>query len=143
MGSRDRIDQREGGIKSCARPRFGPMVSWSQKKRPRNHSRFGLSVLLVSMLSFISVLLKKLPVTPLLVAMGAVVVLAEDGVGDITMGDDLYGAVVVAELLLGDDVRVVAVDMAVDADDVVNDARDSADVVRHHHNGHVVAQVVE
>ena len=98
------MDQREGSIKSCARPRFGPMVSWSKKKRPRNHSRFGLSVLLVSMLSFISLLLKELSVTPLLLAVGAVVVFAEDGVGDITVGDDLYGAVVVAELLLGDDV---------------------------------------
>lgn len=69
-------------------------------------------------------------------------VLAEDGVGDITVGDNLDGAVVVAELLLGDDVRVVAVDMAVDADDVIHNARYSTHIVRHHHNGHIVAEVV-
>ena len=93
------------------------------------------------MLSFISLLLKKL--TPLLVAMGAVVVLAEDGVGNVTVGDNLYGAVVVAQLLLGDDIGVVAVHMAVDADDVVHDARYCAHVVRHHHNSHIVAEVVQ
>lgn len=75
--------------------------------------------------------------------MGAVVVLAEDGVGNIAMRDNLYGAVVVAQLLLGDDVRVVAVDMAVDADDIVHDARYCAHIVRHHHNGHIVAEVVQ
>ena len=41
---------------------------------------------------------------PLLVAVGAVVVLAKDGVGNIAVGDNLYGAVVVAQLLLGDDI---------------------------------------
>ena len=36
--------------------------------------------------------------------MGAVVVLAEDGVGDVAVRDELDWAVVVAELLLGDDI---------------------------------------
>lgn len=118
------------------------LVPWShgpQKKRPRNHSRFGLSVLLV----FYLFALKKLSVTPLLLTVGAVVVLAEDRVGDITVGDNLYGAVVVAQLLLGDDIRVVAVDMAVDADDIVHDARYCAHVVRYHHNSYLVAEVVQ
>ena len=70
-------------------------------------------------------------------------VLAEDGVGKVTVGDHLYGAVVVAQLLLGDDIGVVAVHMAVDADDVVHDTRYSAHVVRHHHNSHIVAEVVQ
>ena len=70
-------------------------------------------------------------------------VLAKNGVGNIAVGDNLNGAVVVAQLLLGDYIRVVAVYMAVDADDVVHNARYGTYVVRHHHNGHVVAKVVQ
>ena len=65
-------------------------------------------------------------------------VFAKYGVGNVAVCDNLYGAVVVAKLLLGDDVRVVAMHMAVDADDVINDARNRAHVVRNHHNSHVV-----
>ena len=79
----------------------------------------------------------------LLVAVWAVVVFAEDGVGNIAMRDNLDGAVVVAQLLLGDDVRVVAMDMAVDADNVIHNARYGTHVVRPHHNSHVVAEVVQ
>ena len=79
----------------------------------------------------------------LLLAVGAVVVFAKDGVGNVAVGDNLDGAVVVAQLLLGDDVRVVAMDMAVDADNVIHNARYGTHVVRHHHNSHVVAEVVQ
>ena len=65
----------------------------------------------------------------LLFAVGAVVVFAEDSVGNIAMCDNLNRAVVVAQLLLGYDVRVVAVYVAVDADDVVHNARNSTHVV--------------
>jgi hypothetical protein len=54
--------------------------------------------------------------------MWAVVVFSEDCVGNIAMRNNLNGAVVVAQLLLGDDIRVVAVYVAVDADDVVHNA---------------------
>ena len=69
--------------------------------------------------------------------------LAKNGVGNIAVGDNLDGAVVVAQLLLGDYVRVVAVHMTVDADDVVHNARYGAHVVRYHHNCHIVAKVVK
>ena len=75
--------------------------------------------------------------------MGAMVVLTEDSVGNVTVGDNLYGAVVVAQLLLGDDIGVVAVHMAVDADDVVHNTLYGAHVGRHHHNSHIVAEVVQ
>ena len=76
-------------------------------------------------------------------AVGTVVMLTKDGVGNIAVGDNLDRAVVVAELLLCDDVRVVAVNMAVDADDVVHNARYGAHVVRHHHDCHVVVKMVQ
>ena len=70
-------------------------------------------------------------------------VFSKYGVGYVAVCDYLYGAVVVAKLLLGNDIRVVAVHMAVDANDVVYYARYGAHVVRYHHNSHVVAKVVK
>ena len=53
--------------------------------------------------------------------MWAVVVVAEYGVRNVAVRYYLNRAVIVAELLLGDDVRVVAMNVAVDADNVVHD----------------------
>lgn len=79
----------------------------------------------------------------LLVAVGALLVLAEDGVGNIAVRYELYRAVVVAQLLLGDDVRIVAMHVAVDTYDATHDTRDSADVVRHHNYGHMLREMVQ
>ena len=65
---------------------------------------------------------------------------AEYRVGDATVRDNLYRTLVVVELLLRDDVGVVAVYRTVYADDVFHDARDSADVVRNHHDCHFFVQ---
>lgn len=69
-------------------------------------------------------------------------VCAEDGVGNVAVRNKLYGAVVVAQLLLGDYIRVVTVHVAVDADDVTNHARNGAHIVRYHDDSHLVVQMV-
>ena len=56
-------------------------------------------------------------------------VLAKYGVRHLSVRDYLDGAVVVLELLLGDDVRVVAVDGAVDTDDTLYHAGYGSHVV--------------
>jgi hypothetical protein len=79
----------------------------------------------------------------LLVAVWTSVVLAQNGVWNIAVGDNLNRAVVVAELLLSDYVGVVAVNVPIDADNVAYYTRYGAYVVRHHHNGHLMTQVVK
>ena len=59
------------------------------------------------------------------------------------MGDYLYWAVVVAELFLGDYIGVVAVYVAVDADNVAHNTRYCANIVRHHNDGHILVQVAK
>lgn len=68
--------------------------------------------------------------------------LGEDGMWNIAVGDQLNRAVVVTELLLGDDVRLVAMYVAVDAHYATHNTRYSADVVRHHNNCHTLGEVV-
>ena len=70
-------------------------------------------------------------------------VLAKNCMRYVAVRDKLYWAVVVAQLLLGDDVRVVTMDVVVDADDALDYARHGANVVRHHNDCHLVGQVVE
>lgn len=79
----------------------------------------------------------------LMLAVGALLVLAEDGVGDVTVRDNLYRTVIASQLLLGDDVRVVTMDVVVDADDALDHARYGANIVRHHNDCHLVGEVVE
>ena len=79
----------------------------------------------------------------LLLAVGALVVLAKYSVGYMSVRDNLYRTVVVAQLLLGDDVRLVAVYVAVDTHNALNNARYGTDVVRYHDDGHIVSKVVE
>ena len=76
-------------------------------------------------------------------AVGALLVLAEDGVGNVTVRDNLYRTVIASQLLLGDDVRVVTMDVVVDADDALDYARHGANVVRHHNDCHLVSEVVK
>ena len=67
----------------------------------------------------------------------------EDRVGDMAVRDELDRAVVVAQLLFGQDVRAVAVNPPVDAYDLFHDAGDRADVVRDHHDRHAVVEFAE
>ena len=70
------------------------------------------------------------------------VVFSEYGMGNITMCYYLKWAVVVAQLLLGDYVRVVAMHVAIYAYDVAHHARYCPDVVRDNYDGHIVGEVV-
>ena len=57
------------------------------------------------------------------------VVPAQDGVGDVAVREELDRTPVVAQLLLVDDVGVVAVYVAVDADDIFHDRRDRPQIM--------------
>ena len=70
------------------------------------------------------------------------VVVGEDGVGDVAVRDNLNGAVVAEKLLLGEDVGVVAVHTAVDADDGIHQRGDCAHIVRNNHHSHLGAQLL-
>ena len=72
-------------------------------------------------------------------AVWAMVVFSEYGVGNITMCYYLKWAVVIAQLLLGDYIRVVAMHVAINAYDVAHNARYCADVVRDDNNSHLVS----
>ena len=78
-----------------------------------------------------------------MLAVGALLVFAKDGVGNVTVRDNLYRTVIASQLLLGDDVRVVTMDVVVDADDALDYARHGANIVRYHNDCHLVGQVVE
>ena len=69
--------------------------------------------------------------------------LAKNGVGHLAVRDNLYRTVVVLELLLGDDVRVVAVDCTVDTNDTLHHAGYRADVVRYHHYRHSLVEFAQ
>lgn len=77
-----------------------------------------------------------------LFAVWAVLVLTQNRVRNIAVRDNLNRAVVVAQLLLGDYVRIVAVNMAIYADDATNNTRNCANIVRHHHYRHLLRKVV-
>ena len=68
--------------------------------------------------------------------------LAENCVGHLAVRDYLYRAVVVLELFLGDDVRVVAMHRAIDAYDALHNTRNRTQVVRYNHYGHPLAQAL-
>lgn len=68
---------------------------------------------------------------------------AEYGVGDVAVRDNLYGAVVVTQLLLCYYIGVVAVYMAVYAYDAAHYTRNCTNVVRHHDYGHLLREVVQ
>ena len=70
------------------------------------------------------------------------VVVGEDGVGDVSVGYNLDGAVVAAQLLLCEDVGVVAVHMAIDADNGIHERGDCADIVRDNHHRHLRAELL-
>ena len=67
----------------------------------------------------------------------------QHGMGNMAVRDELDRAVVVAQLLLGQHVRMMAVYAAVYADDLLHDAGDRTDVVRHHDDRHARIQLVQ
>lgn len=79
----------------------------------------------------------------LLVATPVSGVVLQHGVWDVAVREELDRAVVVAQLLLGEDVRPVAVHPAVHADDLLDDAGDGPDVVRDNDDRHAVVQRAE
>lgn len=72
-----------------------------------------------------------------------VVVAGENGVGDIVVEDHLDRAVVVLQELGGEFRGGVAVNGAVDADDAPHNRSNSAHIVRHHDNSHLLAQALQ
>ena len=69
-------------------------------------------------------------------------VAAQHGVRYVAVRDELDRAAVVAQLLLVDDVRIVPVNMTVDADDALHHRGDRPHVVRHHDDGHAAVRAV-
>ena len=65
----------------------------------------------------------------MMIAVWAIVVLAEDGVWNVAMSNQLNRTVVVAKLLLGDDIRLVAMYVAVDTHNAAYNTRYCANVV--------------
>ena len=66
-------------------------------------------------------------------------VVLQYGVGYVTVRYDLNGAVVVAQLLLGENIRVVTMCCAINADDTLHNAGDCAQIVRNNHHSHIMA----
>ena len=83
------------------------------------------------------------PFVLFVVAAAVAGVVFQHGVGDVPVRYQLNRAVVVAQLFLGQNVRTVAVDLPVDADDLLHDAGDRADVVRHHDDRHAGVQFMQ
>lgn len=67
----------------------------------------------------------------------------QHGVRNGSVGDQLNRTVVIEQLFGRKDVRVVAVYVSVDANDLLDDTGDGSDVVRDHDDGHVVIQLAE
>lgn len=63
--------------------------------------------------------------------------------GNRAVREELDRAVVVRQLFGRDAVGVVVMDGAIDADDLLHEARDRADVVRDHHDRHPLAQLAQ
>lgn len=83
------------------------------------------------------------PFVLFVVAAAVAGVVFQHGVGDVPVRYQLNRAVVVAQLFLGQNVRTVAVDLPVDADDLLHDAGDRTDVVRHHDDRHAGVQFMQ
>ena len=67
----------------------------------------------------------------------------ENRVRHVTVSNDLNRTIIVVELLGRNDVRCVAMNVAIDADDVLNDARNRTQVVRHHHDSNTLIQLLQ
>ena len=67
----------------------------------------------------------------------------ENRVRNVAVSNDLNRAVVVVELLGSDDVRRVAMNVPIDADDTLHHAGNRAQVVRHHHNSNALVQLLQ
>ena len=64
-----------------------------------------------------------------LLAVRTVVMLAQDCMRNIAMRYNLNRAVVVAQLLLGNDIRIVAMNMAIDTHDALHNTRYGTNIV--------------
>lgn len=71
------------------------------------------------------------------------VVMLQNCVRNVSVRDDLDRAVVVLQLLGSDDVRVVAMYGAIHADNALHNARDGAQIVRHHNYRHTLVQTMQ
>ena len=67
-------------------------------------------------------------------------VFAKDRMGHFAVRNYLYRTVVIFKLLFGDDIRVVAMDRAIDTNDALDNAGYCADVVRYHNDSHLLVQ---
>ena len=61
----------------------------------------------------------------------------------LAVGNKLNRAVVIAELLLGDDVRIVPVDITIHTNDISHDTRNRPQIVRNHYDRHSSVQLGE
>ena len=78
-----------------------------------------------------------------LVRVVRMVVVRKHGVRNRAVRYELYRAAVVVELLLCDDVRVVAMHRAIYADNALYDARYGANVVRYHNYCHTFIELLK
>lgn len=63
--------------------------------------------------------------------------------GYVAVRDELYRAIVVEKLLLGDDIGVVAMNVAIDAYDASHYTRHRAQVVRNHNDSHTLRELLK
>ena len=61
----------------------------------------------------------------------------------VAVSNDLNRAIVIVELLGSNHVRGVAMNVTIDADDILHHAGYSSDVVRYHHDSHFVIEFVQ
>ena len=71
------------------------------------------------------------------------VVMLQNRVRNVSVRDNLDRAVVVLQLLGGDDVRVVAMNGAIHADNALYHTGNSAQIVRHHNYRHTLVQTMQ
>ena len=67
-------------------------------------------------------------------------VFAKDRMWHFAVRNYLYRTVVIFKLLFGYDIRVVAMDRAIDTNDALDNAGYCADVVRDHNDSHLLVQ---
>ena len=71
------------------------------------------------------------------------VVMLQDRVWNVSVRDNLDRAVVVLQLLGSDDVRVVAMNGAIHADNALHHTCNGAQIVRHHNYRHTLVQTMQ
>ena len=67
----------------------------------------------------------------------------ENRVGHVAVSNDLNRAIVIVELLGRNNIRCVAMNVTIDADNVLHHAGDRTQVVRHHHDSDTLVQLFQ